>query len=161
MSITSIGTIGSRSFSGSGALDGEVEIDNAATDAVRLRFTIKGDWQRHGHEQIKRPSRRTQHGDDYRRTFLVDLHQFAVVYSLQWAAEARKQFNPIRELAEAMEGLDFPDGYCQAAFLDAAKLKISGDIPGELIARITSHGRGRGLSTLGAHADASPRNDSR
>ena len=43
VSITSIsGTIGSRSFSGSGALDGEVEIDNAATDAVRLRFTIKG-----------------------------------------------------------------------------------------------------------------------
>ena len=72
------------------------------------------------------------------KTFLVDHYTNSLLFTVyEWAAEeARKRFNPIRELAEAMKGLDFPDGYCQAAFLDAAKLKISGDIPGELITRM-------------------------
>ena len=41
-----------------------------------------------------------------------------------------------------MKGLDFPDGYCQAALLEASKMKLSGEVPGELITRILRSAEG-------------------
>jgi hypothetical protein len=77
------------------------------------------------------------------KTFLVDKHTRATAFSVyEWGSErARKLYNPFMEVAQALKelesaGLSVSEGQKSELLMQAHRVKVSGEVPGDDITRV-------------------------
>jgi len=70
-------------------------------------------------------------------TLLIDQYTTATVFAVyEWGLEqARAAWNPVGEIMAAMNGFDHAGRLCELAVAEAAKRKLDGEVPGELVTR--------------------------